>query len=108
MNKARIYRVRFINEDETWEVFARDVHQSHLYGFIEIEELVFGERSRVLVDPAEEKLKAQFEGVRRSFIPVHSVIRIDEVDKEGTARITAATGNKVRTFPGPVPGPRDQ
>ena len=39
----------------------------------EIEEFLFGERSAILVDPSEEKLKNEFSGVRRSlpvFLPV--------------------------------------
>jgi len=34
------------------------VSHGNLFGFIEVEELVFGERSTVVVDPAEEKIKA--------------------------------------------------
>ena len=72
-----------------------------MWGFIEIEELVFGERSAVLVDPSEEKLKTEFAGVKRSYIPLHSVIRIDEVEKEGAVRVSEAstTGSKVSHLP---------
>ena len=31
-----------------------------MYGFIEIEAFVFGERSQMIVDPAEERLKNEF------------------------------------------------
>ena len=56
----------------------------------------------MLVDPAEEKLKSQFEGVKRSFIPVHSIIRIDEVERVGTAKISEAKGSgNVMHFPMP-------
>ena len=54
-----IYKVVFHNQGQIYEVYARQIYQSDLYGFIEIEELVFGERSGVLVDPSEEKLKAE-------------------------------------------------
>ena len=66
-----------------------------MWGFIEIEELVFGERSAVLVDPSEEKLKTEFAGVKRSYIPLHSVIRIDEVEKEGVSKISDFKGENV-------------
>ena len=39
------------------------VHQSGLLGFIEVEEIVFGEKSSVVVDPSEESLKSEFSGV---------------------------------------------
>src|SRR5210317_47435 len=84
------YKVIFYNQGQIFEMFARQIYQSDLYGFIEIEELVFGERSGVLVDPSEEKLKAEFEGVKRSYLPMHAIVRIDEVTKEGVGKITEA------------------
>jgi hypothetical protein len=36
-------------------------------------------------------------------IPMHSVIRIDEVEKEGTAKITDSKGGNVTPFPLPLP-----
>ena len=96
-----IYKVIFLSQGKIYEVFARQVYQSDLYGFITIEELVFGERSKVVVDPSEERLKSEFESVTRSYIPMHNVIRIDEVEKEGVARISDADG-KIAYFPSPV------
>jgi hypothetical protein len=63
MPSTPIYKIIFFNQGQIYEIYARQIYQSDLYGFIEIEELVFGERSGVLVDPSEEKLKAEFEGV---------------------------------------------
>jgi hypothetical protein len=73
-----------------------------MWGFIEVEEFLFGERSQILVDPSEEKLKTEFSGVKRSYIPLQSIIRIDEVDKEGTGRISeprTVTEGNVASFP---------
>jgi hypothetical protein len=60
-----------------------------------------------LVDPAEERLKNEFSGVKRSYIPMHSIIRIDEVEKEGPAKISEFKGEKVAQFPyaGFIPNP---
>ncbi len=101
MTTQPVYKVIFQNGGQVFEVFARQIFQSDMWGFIEIEELVFGERSAVLVDPSEEKLKTEFAGVKRSYIPLHSVIRIDEVEKEGTVRVSEAstTGSKVSHLP---------
>ena len=102
-----IYKVVFFNQGQIYEVYARQIYQSDLYGFIEIEELVFGERSGVLVDPSEEKLKSEFEGVSRSYIPMHAIVRIDEVAKEGIGSITEATaGTNVSLFPAPAFTPK--
>ena len=92
-----------MNQGQIYEMFAKQIYQSDLYGFIEVEEFVFGERAQLVVDPSEERLKSEFTGVSRSFIPLHSVIRIDEVEKTGLAKIRDAKGgNTVMPFPGPT------
>jgi len=71
-----------------------------MWGFVEIEEMLFGERSAILVDPGEEKLKSEFSGVKRSYIPMQSIIRIDEVDKQGSAKVSEGGGSgKIANFP---------
>jgi len=87
-----LFKISFINQGKIYEIFARQVCQSSMYGFIEVEELVFGERTAVVVDPSEEKLKDEFIGVKRTYIPMHSIIRIDEVEKQGTAKILSLEG----------------
>ena len=103
-----VYKVIFHNNNQVFEVFARQIYQSDMWGFIEVEEFVFGERSKILVDPSEEKLKNEFGGVTRSYIPLQSIIRIDEVDKEGPAKISdtpSGEGNVSRLpFAGARPG----
>jgi hypothetical protein len=98
-----IYRVLFVNQGKLYELYARNIHQADLYGFIEVEELIFGERSSVLVNPAEERLQNEFAGVQRTFIPVYSVVRIDEVEREGVSKIRPAEGgDNVTPFPQPA------
>jgi hypothetical protein len=101
--QTHIYRVIFHNQGQVYEVYAHSIYQSDLYGFIEVEDYIFGKRSQMLIDPGEDKLKTEFEGVERSFIPMHAVIRIDEVEKEGVAKITDSKGENVTPFPVVVP-----
>lgn len=89
MKEKTIYKVVFSNRGQIYQLYARKVSQGNLYGFIVIEELTFGENSSILVDPSEEKLRREFEGVERSFIPMHEVIRIDQVKTRGVAKIIA-------------------
>ncbi|MCY1355387.1 hypothetical protein D9M69_418070 [compost metagenome] len=99
-----IYKVIFLNQGQVYEMYAKQIYQSDLWGFLEVEEFVFGERTQMVVDPSEEKLKAQFEGVTRSFLPMHSIIRIDEVERLGTPKISEAKGSgNVMPFPMPMP-----
>ena len=106
MPDTKTYRVTFHNQGKVYEIYARSVHQSGLFGFIEIEDIVFGERSTLVVDPSEENLKTEFEGVERTYLPMHAIIRIDEVDKSGTAKITEGGDGdgKIHPFPVFTPG----
>lgn len=107
--KQSIYRIQFYNKGELYEIYARQVYQGGLYGFVEVEELLFGERSSVVVDPLEEKLKNEFTSVKRTHIPMHAIVRIDEVEKEGVSKITElprGEGN-VAHFPMPGYGPAE-
>lgn len=102
-----IYKVIFLNKNEVYELYARQIFQSDLFGFLEIEEFVFGERSQILIDPAEDKLKQEFTGVKRSYIPYNAIVRIDEVEHEGVAKVSEwKSGSNVAHFPGrPMPVP---
>ncbi len=100
MSKKHIYKVIFHNQGKIFEIYARQVHHGAMLGFIEVEKLLFGERSSVVVDPSEENLKNEFKGVERTYIPMHSIIRIDEVEKQGTAKVTESKpGENVMPFP---------
>ena len=93
-------KISFINKDKVYDIFAKQVYESDLYGFLAIEEIVFGNASEILIDPSEEKLKAEFGGVKRSFVPLHSIIRIDEVKERGLCKITDyESGDNVTAFP---------
>tara|TARA_B110000008_G_C16956474_1_gene558410 strand:+ start:114 stop:506 length:393 start_codon:yes stop_codon:yes gene_type:complete len=106
-----IYRVIFNNQSEVYELYTRYIFQSEMYGFIEVEELLFDES--LISDASDEaeakisfdKLKLEFTGVKRSFIPLPSVIRIDEMEKPGVVKVSPSkedmTGN-VRHFPSPI------
>lgn len=109
-----IYKITFYNQGEIFEIYAHQVSQGGLFGFVEIEELVFGANTTVVIDPSQERLEREFEGVKRTYIPMHAIVRIDEVEKEGVGRIKPPTKGEdgtVHTFPTPIytpskPGPK--
>jgi hypothetical protein len=106
MAQKRIYKVVFLNQGKIYELYAAHVGQGELYGFVEIGDIIFGERTNVVVDPSEERLKAEFAGVKRTYVPMHAVIRIDEVQKEGTNKIVSSeAGSNVTPFPVPFYSP---
>jgi len=102
MAQSHLYKIIFLNQGKVFEIYARSVSQGSLFGFVEVEELVFGERTTVVVDPAEERLKAEFETVKRTYIPMHAIVRIDEVEKQGPSKISSIDGKNVAQFPMPV------
>jgi len=99
MASSHIFKIMFVNQGKVYEVYARKVGQGRLFGFIEVEELVFGERSSVVLDPGEERIKSEFTDVKCTMLPMHSILRIDEVKKQGTAKVTAFEGSNVSAFP---------
>jgi len=102
MAKARkpTFRIQFHNNNRIYELYAHEVGQSQMAGFIEIGEIIFGEHSKLLIDPAEEKLKSEFADVKHSYIPHFAVIRIDEVERSGKNRILDSDGANITSFPG--------
>ena len=107
MSNRKLYKIVFMSQGQVYEIYARSVGHGEMFGFVEVEEIVFGERTTVVVDPSEEKIKSEFEGVKRTYLPMHSIIRIDEVDKEGTSKISKIEGGNVAQFPMPMYTPGD-
>src|ERR1700674_3927172 len=102
MAASHIFKVLFVNQGKVYEIYARKVSHGSLFGFIEVEEIVFGERTTVVVDPAEGRIKDEFSEVKRTYLPMRSVLRIDEVKKQGVSKIVALEGSNVSQFPVPM------
>jgi hypothetical protein len=103
MASNHIFKIIFVNQGKVYEVYARKVSHGTLFGFVEVEELVFGTRSSVVLDPGEERIKGEFDGVKRSFLPLQSIIRIDEVRKQGVSKVSELEGGaNVMAFPSPL------
>lgn len=98
--KKPTFRIQFHNQNKIYELYAHEVGQSQMAGFIEVGEIIFGEHSKLLVDPAEERLKHEFANVKHTYIPHFAVIRIDEVVRSGKNRILDSDGTSVTSFPG--------
>ncbi len=98
-----LYKVTFLNHGKVYELYARRVVSSGLWGFTEVGELVFDVHDGLLVDPSEERLREEFGNTRALHLPMQSVIRIEEVERKGQSAVRdAETGEKVVT-PFPLP-----
>ena len=87
MKDKKIYKIIFIQLGEIYEIFAKQIFQSDMYGFLEVEEFIFTNDDQLVVDPSSEKLKTEFNKVKRSYIPIGAIQRIDEVIESGEAKI---------------------
>ena len=105
MPLRKLYKVLFHSHGKVYEVYAKKVTASELYGFVQVSDLSFGsQENSMLVDPAEEKLKEEFAKTRSLHLPMHAVVRVEEVEERGIAAIRdAGSGEKVTPFPFPPP-----
>ena len=99
----KLFRLQFQHQDTVYVVYARRVESSAIWGFVEVGELDFDIREGVLVDPVEERLREEFADTRSLHLPMHSVLRIEEVERRGAAAIQEASepGRVVTPFPMP-------
>ncbi len=105
----RIFRISFINRGKVYELYAEEVRQADLFGFVEIKGLIFGETSSLVIDPSEERIKGEFSGVSRTLVPVQAVLRVDEVEKRGQSKILDLDPDtNIAPFPGPFIRPKPE
>lgn len=105
-----IYRIHFHAQNTVYQIYAKHVDQSDFFGFLEVEGIIFGESSSLVVDPSEERLKTEFQDVKKTHIPFDSILRIDVVEKEGTSKISIlpSTNEKnISHFPNKFHNPHD-
>jgi hypothetical protein len=100
----KLFKITFLNHGRVYELYARHVSASSLWGFTEVGELVFDINDGVVIDPTEERLRDEFGNTRVLHLPMQSIVRVEEVEKKGQSAIRdAATGESVVTmFPLPA------
>lgn len=102
MPKKSLYKVIFLNHGKVYELYARGVVSSGLWGFIEVSDLVFETGEGVVVDPTEERMRDEFSGAKVLHLPIQSVMRVEEVEKRGQCLIREQkSGENVTPFPLP-------
>ena len=47
-------------------------------------------------------IRDRFKGVNRSYIPINAILRIDEVDKRGNAKITKSKSSNIMPLTAPI------
>ena len=85
---TKLYKIKFINQNQVYELYAHAVYSSDIYGFVTVSELVFDRSEGLVIDPTEEKLKEEFSNVNSLHLPHHHILRIEEVKDKQTCRIS--------------------
>jgi len=81
--KKKLFKVVFIDEDKTIQtIHSLKLNPSSFLGLVEISDIVFIGRSEIIISPDDGKMKAKFKNVERSYIPLNSIVRIDELSLE--------------------------
>ncbi|MFC1702509.1 DUF1820 family protein [Pseudomonadota bacterium] len=96
----KLFRIAFLNHGKVYELCCSGVSTSDLWGFVEVTGLEIGDKDSLVVDPTEEKMRDEFDGVEILHLPMHSVLRVEQVKKKGQAVIRdRESGEKVTPFP---------
>lgn len=103
MGPKSLFKVTFLNAGRIYELHARRVTSSALWGFTEVSELVFGDPDAVVIDPTEERLRDEFGGTRVLHLPMQSIVRVEEVERRGQLSIRDATSGEKVVTPFPLP-----
>ena len=104
--KKPLYKITFLNQGKVYELYARRVAASALWGYTEVAELQFDPQGAgLVVDPTEERLRDEFKDTRVLHLPMHAVVRIEEVERRGALAIRdSQSGEKIMPFPLMPPG----
>ena len=97
-----LYKIQFLANKKIYELYVKKINTHEMVGFVVLEDFVFGEKTDIVIDPNEDKLRSEFQDVKRSFIPFHHVLRIDEVKSHGQSKIKKYDGKEqssVMPFP---------
>lgn len=85
-----IYRILFAQQKEIKEIYAQYISEETLVGFIEADTLLDYDPSTAIVDYTE---------VRRCYIPLHNILRIDEVNPQSAEKNSGKVLDNVSHLP---------
>ena len=81
-----LYRVHFKWKDKEVQLTAKSLDLTHPY-FVSIKELVFSDKKKLIINPAEDDIIKAFGNSLHLMIPFQTVLLIEEVEeREGAVR----------------------
>jgi len=98
--RKKLYKITFQSQGRTLELYARHVDTSALWGFTQVGDIEFEHSEGIVVDPTEEKLREEFKNTKVLHLPMHCIVRVEEVEKRGPLAIRdTVSGEKIMPFP---------
>ena len=97
-----VYRVRYRELDKINTMYVRYISEESLVGFLEADELILGNDAEISNDELTDEFCAEFKGVQRVYLPLHVILRIDEIDlglHQSTADAKNLAKGNVSRFP---------
>jgi hypothetical protein len=76
-----LYRVHFKWKDKEVQLTAKSLDLTHPY-FVSIKDLVFSDKKKLIINPAEDDIMKAFGNSKHLMIPFQTVLLIEEVDEE--------------------------
>ena len=49
---TQTFKIIFINQGSVYEIYSREVYQSDMFGFVPVDDIVFGEKYGMVVYPS--------------------------------------------------------
>ena len=101
---ASLYRIVFQQRDEDCELYAVRVAQGHLPAFLEIEQILFADRAGGHgANAAQERLRNALATVKRCYLPLAHIVRIDEIAYATLAELRGEARAESPATPGEDP-----
>ena len=79
-----VYRVHFKWKDKDIQLTAKSLDLTHPY-FVSIKDLVFTEKKKLIINPAEDDIMKAFGSSKHLMIPFQTVLLIEEIDEQQRA-----------------------
>jgi hypothetical protein len=101
---ATLYKVIFHSAGKIYELYANAVISSDLFGFVRVSGIELDQGEGLVIDPTGERLREEFADVRSLHLPMHTIVRVEEVDKRHALKILdGGSGEKIMPFPIGIP-----
>jgi|GEM_PF-3381178 len=80
-----VYRTVFTHLDQVYTLYSQGISEETLVGFIEVDGILSMAQDIVMStenQEAHEVFRQQLQSIKRTYVPMHAVVRIDEMTRK--------------------------